>query len=270
MRTTPSAHDTSFYFGFAFLLTWVALSAPSLAALGVLPGAPEEYMAAAPLAVFSPAIAAIVAARREGGWPAVCEMLRGLRAWRVAPIWFVLALTLNGLLFAAGRALYGLATDGEGGPWIYLPSRPEHFGAILFVPLCEEIGWRGYALPRLIARHGALRATAILGALWGVWHLPMFVSVGSSLPGIVAGVALIAVGNVVYTWFFRRTGGSLLLMVLLHLGSHLDNPTHAESTTPLYILTAAWAGLAIAVLALDRRAFEGTTPEAPGTPSASG
>ncbi|AKF04806.1 CPBP family intramembrane glutamic endopeptidase [Sandaracinus amylolyticus] len=253
--------STTFYFGVAFALTWLSLLPPSLAALGVLSGAPETYMAAAPLAVFSPAIAAILAARREGGWASVHTMLRGLGAWRVGPTWLVLALMLPGLLYVAGRAVYALVPGSDGGPWVYLPERPEHFGAILFVPLCEEIGWRGYALPRLIARHGARRATAILGVLWGVWHLPMFVSVGMTTTQVLAGVVLIVVGNVAYTWFFRRTGGSLLVAVLLHLGSHLDNPSHAlpADSTPLFILTAAWTVLAIALLALDRRAFEGTT-----------
>ena len=252
------AVSTTFYFVVAFLLTWLSLLPPSLAALGLLPGAPESYMAAAPLAVFSPTIAAVLAARREGGWPAVRAVLRGLRAWRVSPLWYVLALTLPGLIYVAARAVYGLLSGGEGGPWVYLPERPEHFGAILFVPLFEEIGWRGYALPRLIARHGAKRATAILGVLWGVWHLPMFVSVGMTMPQVLVGIVFIVFGNVVYTWFFRRTGGSLLLAVLLHLGGHIDNPTHAlpADSTPLYIFTAAWIVVAIALLVLDRRVFE--------------
>jgi membrane protease YdiL (CAAX protease family) len=267
-RAAPST-DTTFYFAIAFLLTWLPLLPPSLAALGVLSGAPEAYMAGAPLAVFSPAIAAVLAARREGGWPAVRAMLRGLEAWRVSPIFFVLAITLPGLLYAAGRAVYGLFAEESGLPWIYLPERPEHLGALLFVPICEETGWRGFALPRLIARHGAHRATAILGLLWGAWHLPMFISVGTSPVDVVVAVALIAIGTVTYTWFFRRTGGSLLLAVLLHLGGHLDNPMHeTESSAPLYILTSAFAVLGVALLALDRRAFQGRSPEAPGTPPA--
>lgn len=260
--SAAAANDTTFYFSVAFVLTWLPLAPPSLAALGSLPNAPEEYMAAAPLAVFSPAIAAILAARREGGWTAVRTMLRGLRAWRVSAIWFVLALTLPGLLYAAGRAIYGAMPGTDGGPWIYLPERPEHFAAILFVPLCEEIGWRGFALPRLIVRHGVRRANAYLGLLWALWHIPMFVSVGASMTQVLVALVLVAIGNTVYTWFFRRTGGSLLIAVLLHLGGHLDNPMHAvpASSTPLYILTSAYVVLAIALLVLDRRAFEAESP----------
>lgn len=260
------ATDTAFYFSLAFLLTWLPLLPPSLAALGVLSGEPETYMMAAPLAVFSPTIAAALAARREGGWPAVRATLRGLRAFRVSPIWYVLALTLPGVLYIPGRAVYGLFV-ADAGPWLYLPERPEHVAALLLVPLCEEIGWRGFALPRLIARHGAHRATAYLGLLWGLWHLPMFISVGMSVWQVIVGVLFILIGNVTYTWFFRRTGGSLLLAVLLHVGAHLDNPMHGvgESSAPLYLLSGAYSVLAVALLALDRRAFQGSSPGAPGT-----
>ena len=266
----PRASDTTFFFAVALTLCWVALLPPSLAALGVLDGAPEEYMAGAPLAVFGPTIAAVLAARREGGWAAVRETFRGFRAWRVHPIWWVLALALPTLVYVTMRAVAALAPGLDAGGWIYLPERPENVAALFVVPLCEEIGWRGYALPRLIARHGAHRATAILGVVWALWHVPMFVGTGMAPLAIVAGLVMILFGNVVYTWLYRRTGGSLLLAWLFHFGAHLQNPTLAlpQNAVPLYLLAAGWALLAIAVLALDRRAFEGRTPEAPGTPPA--
>lgn len=261
------ASDTTFYFVLAFALTWLPLLPPSLAAMGVLSGAPEEYMAGAPLAVFAPAIAAIVASRREGGWPAVRALLRGLLAARVSPIWFLLAVTLPGLIFTAGRAALELVPGVEGGPWLYLPEQPEHVAALLLVPIGEEIGWRGFALPRLLARHGAHRGGTTLGLLWALWHVPMFVSVGQTAPQVVVGLVFIAAGNVMFTWFYRRTGGSLLLAVLLHFGVHLDAPTRAlpADATPLHALTLAYVVVAIALVTLDRRAFEGRTPEAPGT-----
>lgn len=263
--STPAA-DTTLFFVVAILLCWLGLLAPTLAALGVLSGPPDAYMAGAPPAVFSPAIAAVIAARREGGWPAVRAMLRGLRAWRVSPIWFVLALTLPAIVYAAGRAVYGLVPGAEAVPWIFLPERPEHIAALFLIPIGEEIGWRGYALPRLLARHGAYRATAYLGVLWALWHVPMFISAGDAPLVVLVELAFIAIGSAVFTWFYRRTSGSLLLAVLLHVGVHLDSPTRAlpASATPLYILTAAYLVLAIALPMLDRRAFEGRSPEAPG------
>lgn len=270
MPSSPAPDATRFYFAVALSICWVALLPASLAALGVIPGPAERWMVGAPLAVFSPTIAAVLAARREGGGPAVREMLRGLRAWRVGPIWIALAITLSGLAYAAARAVYGLVPGGDDLPWIGLPERPEHVAGMFIVPIAEEIGWRGYALPRLIARHGAHRATGILGAYWALWHVPMFVAVGHSLAGVLVSLAFIAIGNVSFTWLYRRGGGSLLVAVLYHFGAHLDSPSRGiiDDQRPILLHLAGLAVVGLAVLALDRRAWEGTTPEAPGTPSA--
>jgi membrane protease YdiL (CAAX protease family) len=254
--------STRLYFTIALSLCVVGLLAPSLAALGVLHGRPEAYMAGAPLAVFSPTIAAVIAAKREGGWARVRELLGGLGAWRVSPVWYVVALALPAAVVVAGRAGVALVPGNAGGPWFFPPRRPEEISALFIVPIAEEIGWRGFALPRLIASHGAARATSILGALWAVWHVPMFLGTGWTGRQVLLGVVFIAIGNVTYTWFYRRAGASLLLAVLFHLGVHLDAPTLAlpASATPLVAATAAYVVLAIAIFVLDRPSLEGTSP----------
>lgn len=264
------ANDTRLFFAVALSLCALGLLAPCLAVAGVLAGEPESYMAGAPLAVFSPTLAAIVAARREGGMAAVRDVFRGLRAWRAAPIWWLLAFTLPALVYGVARAAYGLTPRAADLPWYFLPERPEQIAGLFLVPLGEEIGWRGYALPRLIARHGARRATLVMSLLWALWHVPMFVAVGDSPLGVAVSLAFIAVGNVSFTWLYRRGGGSLLLAVAYHFGAHLDASTHAlpADATPVTIHTAGFAVLGVALLLLDRRAWEGRTPEAPGTPSA--
>lgn len=270
-REGVRATDTTFFFTAALSLCWLALLPPSLAALGVLPGPAESYMAGAPIAVLSPLIAASFAARREGGRPALRELFRGLRAWRVRPIYFALAVTLSAIAYTAARAVYALVPGAADVPWVFLPERPEQIIGLFVVPIGEEVGWRGYALPRLIARHGARRATAILSVLWALWHVPMFISVGDSAAAVVLSLAFIAVGNVLFTWLYRRGGGSLLLAVLFHFGVHLlDASTHAlpADMTPLVLHTLGLLALGVGLLVLDRRAWEGTRPEAPGTPSA--
>jgi membrane protease YdiL (CAAX protease family) len=81
----------------------------------------------------------------------------------------------------------------------------------------EEIGWRGYVLPRLQAKHNALISSLIVGMIWGVWHLPRFF--GKGLSGersfvwfTIAHLAL----AVLYTWLYNNTRGSLLLVTLFH------------------------------------------------------
>jgi membrane protease YdiL (CAAX protease family) len=81
----------------------------------------------------------------------------------------------------------------------------------------EEMGWRGYVLPRLQARYNALAASLILGVIWGFWHLPRFLGTGLSAHRslawfVVAHMAL----AILYTWVYNGTHGSLLLVTLLH------------------------------------------------------
>jgi membrane protease YdiL (CAAX protease family) len=81
----------------------------------------------------------------------------------------------------------------------------------------EEIGWRGYALPRLAARMGLARASVLLGVIWAIWHVPQFYirdadAYHQSFPVWSAQVVALSVA---FAWLFARTG-SLLLVMLLH------------------------------------------------------
>ena len=87
----------------------------------------------------------------------------------------------------------------------------------LIVGVGEEVGWRGFALPRLQIQRSALRATLILSIFWGFWHLPTFLFENSLVAGL--GMALFFVFitfpvAVIYTWLYNGTGGSLLITSL--------------------------------------------------------
>lgn len=95
------------------------------------------------------------------------------------------------------------------------------FSVVLFFTLFplsgafgEELGWRGYALPRLQAGRSALAASLILGVLWAAWHLPLFATGvwGQPVPHSLTILAL----TIPYTWLFNKTNGSVLLVMLFH------------------------------------------------------
>ena len=77
------------------------------------------------------------------------------------------------------------------------------------------MGWRGYVLPRLQARHNALAASLILAIIWGFWHIPKFVTHWNTITFMWFIVDEIAKA-ILMTWMFNNTKGSLLLVTLFH------------------------------------------------------
>jgi membrane protease YdiL (CAAX protease family) len=115
-------------------------------------------------------------------------------------------------------------------------------------PLWEEVGWRGFALPHIQRQYGPVLGTIILGALWGVWHLPFFfgplAQTGPDATLLGATVALIefSIGltglSVVMTWMLNNCGGSTLLAILIHAAfdsSGLALVALFPSTSPHYL-----------------------------------
>lgn len=89
------------------------------------------------------------------------------------------------------------------------------FLLIDFIANGEEMGWRGYVLPRLQARYNALISSLILGVIWGFWHFPKFLAPGNDSSFALFMVDTIAKA-VLYTWIYNNTRGSLLLVTLFH------------------------------------------------------
>jgi membrane protease YdiL (CAAX protease family) len=123
-----------------------------------------------------------------------------------------------GLPFLLGLAAIGLHVL-LGASYTYRAGGPLLLSLILGVlVLGEELGWRGYALPRLQARYGSLAASLILGALWAAWHL-----INATIPGMgaywhsFAAFALFVIPQtILFTWLANRTRGSVLLAWLFH------------------------------------------------------
>jgi uncharacterized protein len=120
--------------------------------------------------------------------------------------------------------------------------------------LGEELGWRGFALPRMQARHSALAASLIVGAAWGIYHFPLFLLGSPTRP--LALFLPFAIGAVImsifYTWMYNGTGGSLLIVVLLHATTNLPltvvYASLGERVVPVFWLLDAMLALTAAVL----------------------
>jgi len=217
----------------AYLLTWVLLGPWFYAYTVVYAGHPPRWLwFLAPLAFiggWGPSIAGFVVASRTEGRSGVRRLLVSLCAWRAPPRWYVVVFLVPPLATALSLVVVDRGTDTlqhfAFGPAIrHLPLA--YALALPFGPLGEEVGWRGFALPRLLTRFGPWRATVALGVLWTFWHGPMMLFMpGASIPSFmglsVTSVLIFLVQitseTALMTLLYLQTRGSLFMAVLAHL-----------------------------------------------------
>jgi membrane protease YdiL (CAAX protease family) len=168
------------------------------------------------LAVWGPNLAALIVTAAISGGAGVLALLERVVRFRVGVIWYLLALLLlpaAGILsrLVSGQPLVLAAVPGLG--------MAATLGMLLFTgTLGEEVGWRGFALPRLLARMSPLAASLLLGAVWGIWHLPSFFVSGLPQAGLAIPVFLLGALSlsVIATWILIHARGSVALSMLLH------------------------------------------------------
>jgi CAAX protease family protein len=166
-------------------------------------------------ALFGPAIAAYVVTRATTGAAGVRAWRERLSMWRVGGVWYVVALLLPEVVSAAAALLsVALGARADLG---HLPI--DGLKLALFVTVVgEEMGWRGWLLPRLLERHSPLAASLIVGVIWAGWHLPTFLLPGtaqSQFP-FPAYVLYVTALSVVFTWLYFKTRGSVFYATFLH------------------------------------------------------
>jgi uncharacterized protein len=209
------------FFGLTFAITWgigalFVLYPDRLTELfGVMSTRNPLFV----LAVWAPALSALVLTAATEGVAGLRRLARGVAHWRVGLRWYLFVL-LGIPVLGIGAALLGGTPPFPSVSHWYLII-PALLSAVLTDPgpLGEEPGWCGYALPRLLAERSAHFASVILGLIWGVWHIPAFLIGGTpqhglSLPALLlGGVSL----SILATWIYNNTRGSVLLTILLHL-----------------------------------------------------
>ncbi len=245
VRHAPGA--VARFFGLTFLITW-GLQVPGvLAKSGILPGNPDAYLPFAALGIFGPLAAATLLTAREGGRAGLRALFATLCRWR-APLRVYLVALAPALLLSAGLGL--LRGAGRAGALAYIPNLAGVITAVV-ISLAEEVGWRGFALPRLQAKLGAFAASALIGVLWLLWHIPMFV--GMSVPLSLLPVMLLYFvgGSLVFTWLFNGSGGSLFVLLFAHVCVHLNNSMRAlpGDAVPYLVHAIVYGGLGLALLA---------------------
>jgi len=205
------------YFAIAFGFAWgcwgLAIAAQRAALPPIAVGAPQV------LGAFAPLFATLILTALQGTTREFfARALRPKVGWHRV----VFALFAPAILMLGAVAIHvALGAPAPQFPLLWQwPWVAVNFVAVLLIggPLGEEFGWRGFALPALQERFGALSSGLLLGAIWALWHLPLFWMQGTAqapIPFALFFAMTLALG-VIYTWLFNSTGGSVLLCILFH------------------------------------------------------
>jgi CAAX protease family protein len=201
------------FFLVAFLIPWAASIAARMRHVAFPEGTPT-FMFCAAFCSVGGVVATYIAAGRAG----VKELTHRCVLYRVSVVWWLYALFLAVAVHAVATIIYG-AVHGRIGPITPLELFHRWWLFYIFVfglfqgPLAEELGWRGFLLPRLLDKFSPLESSAILGLVWAVWHINVFFSPISTWALFAASTVAL---SILMTVMFLHTRGSVLLAIVMH------------------------------------------------------
>src|SRR5215203_2384281 len=237
IRAFTKRHPLLSFYALVFAITWgvfvVAVGGP-----GGIPATKEEFttlpLGAILAVLLGPSVSGILLTGLVYGREGLRDRLTRMRRWRVGARWYAVALLTAPLVFTAVLIPLSLISP------VFLPGIFASEAKVSFVLMSivvaltvgifEELGWTGFAVPTLLKlRYGVLSTGLIVGVLWGAWHLlgnDIWASVATSggLPpalfavgvGLVLLVGQLPALRVLMVWVYERSGGSLLLAILMH------------------------------------------------------
>jgi membrane protease YdiL (CAAX protease family) len=222
-------HPVLTYFILAFAISWggmLALIGPE-GFLGVTELTdvlgPSVYLAM----LAGPCVAGLLLTGLVDGKMGFRELFSRLLKWRVGARWYAVALLTVPLLMTTTLLVLSLTSPAFLPAILATDDRASLLltGIImgLVVGFFEELGWTGFAVPKLRLRYGVLTTGLLVGVLWGLWHFPLF-SASRSTSGSVSPVLYLFVllfshlpaYRVLMVWVYDRTG-SLLVAILMHM-----------------------------------------------------
>ena len=285
IKAFVESHPLLSYFAVAFAISWGTI----LFVVGLGPGGfsatPQQFkmaiLYAVPAMLLGPSVAGLLLTGLLYGRAGFRELRCRLLKWRVGTRWYAVALLTAPLVFTA--VLLGLSLiSPEFLPRIFVTS---HKASVLLIGIAvglpvgifEELGWTGFAIPRMRLRYGVLITGLFVGVLWGAWHLLQSywasgvtsgeISLAIWLPAWLIGtlVGQLVAYRVLMVWVYERTG-SLLVAIIMHASFAaftfiLFPPLAVEANLISDLACAAGLWVVVAAVAVATRGH--LTPQPP-------
>jgi uncharacterized protein len=262
-------HPLVLFFLLAYAISWM-IWLPQIASVqGYLNKPVSPYLHL--LGGIGPMSAAIIVTGFIGGGTGLRDFIRRMFHWRAGITWHLIAWLGPVVLFAIAtvivRMIWGAWPDvsrfGQTDEYPQLPLLVYWVANIVFYGWGEETGWRGFALPRLQKRHGALAAIFVLSIFWALWHLPLFWFIDSFMKmgfgGAMGWYFSMLLGTVLLTWLYNSSQGSILIVAIFHgvMDIVFTFPSSAEMATTLGMLMTLWGIIVLLVYKPAARSHAG-------------
>jgi len=205
----PSA-DLRKFFTLTFIIAWITWIPIYLGYV------PDSFV---PLGFLGPITSASILAFKNSGKEGLRALYSGLIRFKTKPFWY-LAIFLPAILTTLTHLFFSFFFEYE--TFVGFDKIIINYLIISIFLILEEVGWRGYALPRLLSKRNAFNASLILGFIWAIWHFPFWAIVpieGAPDPFylfyITGSIGAISM-SVILTWIFNNTHASIALTTLCH------------------------------------------------------
>ena len=274
-------HPVVSYYVLTFAISWggilLVIGGP-----GGIPGTPEQINTLMPLAIpfmlFGPSVSSLLLTGLVDGKKGYRDLLARLRIWRVNVVWYAVAiltaplvctLVLSALSFISPVFVPGITTSAN-----TVAALLTGISAALLVGFLEELGWTGFAIPRLRPQHSVLVTGLIAGVLWGAWHIltndlwgagmtagDMPLTLFMTVSAVSFLVGQLPAFRVLMVWVYDRTG-SLPVAMLMHASltasAFILDPVGVSGATLFvygFALTLVWWVIVAALVLVKQSQF---------------
>ena len=225
MKSTKTVKEAYAFLGltlaFSYLVFWGPLALFKIPTISFVSGVKGPVWAIGLYIAggFVPSLLAIFLTWQKEGLSGLSILGRRLIQFRLGWRWYLSTFLIVFAGTAGQLAINKLIGNTFNGA-LFMTQLGSFLPLLILGPLSEEIGWRGYALERLQTRWNALTSSLIIGMVWALWHLPLFMMVGTSqhelgVPFINFLIKMMA-SSIIYTWLYNNTSHSLWSAILLH------------------------------------------------------
>ncbi len=236
MTTEQHSRNPWKFFLLTFAYSWLIWIPSVLDGLGLeLPFDVSGYsMVVVIIGAFAPMMAAITLIARDGGWKGIKAFFGRALDFHIKPVYLVIALVLP--LVIHGIAHYLALALGLDVARTLFPSDIAVPAVVLAIPYFflmliigggqEEFGWRGFAQEPLQEKIGVIPASLVIGAIWGLWHLPLWFMAGDlhSAYSFLAFVMMTTSISIIYAWLYNASGKKLIVVVFFHAMNNTAAP----------------------------------------------